>query len=55
MESDTCERGFSIRLIAALMMIDMNRPDIQAVHEVKTLIWYVVLHEALDGILRALY
>ena len=24
MESATCERGFSIRLIAALMMIDMN-------------------------------
>ena len=50
--SATCERGFSIRtltktgqryslggsLLSALMMIDMNAPDIQAVHEVKALI-----------------
>ena len=52
MESATCERGFSIRtltktgqqyslghsLLAALMFIDMNGPDIQAVDEVKSLI-----------------
>jgi hypothetical protein len=50
MESDTCERGFSVRtltktgkrywlgdsLLAAVMMIDMN--GIQSVDEVKTLI-----------------
>jgi hypothetical protein len=50
-ESATCERGFSIRtltktgqrhslgdsLLAALMMIDLNGPDIEAVDEVKVL------------------
>ena len=52
MESATCERGFSIRtltktaqryslgdsLLAAVMMIDMNGPDFEAVNEVKELI-----------------
>ena len=54
MESVTCERGFSIRtwaptkaaqryslgdsLLAALMMIDLNGPDIEEVDEVKALI-----------------
>jgi hypothetical protein len=52
MESATCERVFSIRtrtktgqrywlgesLLAALMIIDLNGPDIEAVDEVKALI-----------------
>ncbi len=52
MESATCERGISIRtltkigqqyslgdsLLAALVMIDLNGPDIEAVDEVKALI-----------------
>jgi hypothetical protein len=46
MESVTCKRGFSIRpfslvdfVLTPLMTIDMNGPsDIQAVHELKTLI-----------------
>ena len=52
MESATCKRGFSIRtltktaqryslgdsLLAAVMMIDMNGPDFEAVNEVKELI-----------------
>ena len=51
MESAACERGFSIRTLTkngqqyslgdsalALMMIDLNGPDIKAVDEVKALI-----------------
>ncbi len=53
MESVTCDGGFSIRtltktvqryslgdshLLASLMMIDLNGPDMEAVDEVKSLI-----------------